>query len=39
MYITKLLAKYKINKNVELMLNGFLDFHRTYCNKDDCPSK
>lgn len=21
------------------MLDGFIDYHRNFCNKDDCPTK
>ena len=39
LYLNKLLGQYKSDRSVAILLDGFLDFHRTMCNKEDCPSK
>lgn len=38
-YLTNLLGVYKTDRSVAVMLDGFLDFHRSQCNKEECPSK
>jgi hypothetical protein len=37
--LTKLLGLYNTDKGVAILMDGFLDYHRSICAKDDCPSK
>ncbi|KRX02121.1 PAS domain [Pseudocohnilembus persalinus] len=38
-YLSKLLTLYKTDKQVSILLDGFLDYHRQLCIVDECPSK
>lgn len=38
-YITKLLAFYYVDKSIQILLEGFLDYHNWLCNKEECASK
>lgn len=38
-YLTNLLDQYHHDRAVAVLLDGFLDFHRQQCNKEECPSK
>ncbi|KAL4470963.1 hypothetical protein ABPG72_013550 [Tetrahymena utriculariae] len=38
-YITKLLSFYYTDKCIQILLEGFLDYHSWLCNKEECASK
>lgn len=37
LYLTRCLNYYNSDRNMAAILDGFVDYHRTICNRDDCP--
>ncbi|KAL4426928.1 hypothetical protein ABPG74_012928 [Tetrahymena malaccensis] len=37
LYLTRCLNYYNTDRNMAAILDGFVDYHRTICNRDDCP--
>ncbi|CAD8089669.1 unnamed protein product [Paramecium primaurelia] len=36
-YLTKFLNYYHTDKNIATLLDGFVEYHRTICKREDCP--
>ncbi|EGR30970.1 hypothetical protein IMG5_119850 [Ichthyophthirius multifiliis] len=37
LYLTRCLNYYNSDRNIAAILDGFVDYHRTICNREDCP--
>jgi len=38
-YLVKLLRYYGEDKYVRILFDGFFEYHKTICNRVDCPAK